>query len=295
MAWVQQAVTGYRAARVTDTPARLVRAPMGGCAFPAPSPTARVALVHVAAGVQSAPIYALTDEALAKAAQDYVQAYAAHNGAPPAQAGRVHTGPLGLVNVVVTETEAPVYLILVANSGLVWNLTVAEGAQIETVALLGPETIGLANAPDGVRVQALTGPAAVRCGARPARMPQDHWGFVRDMEARSRSRWALAALDENRAFARAFSAYLARTFNISQSRRSSGAHKVSNIIVGPVLEPAPAFASLDGAQILVTPVRHVIVGGPRDFEAGARAKVVEAARRAAGGDLSRLLGAHQAP
>lgn len=74
------------------------------------------------------------------------------------------------MEVVVTETEMPVHLVLqTANGRILWNLSLAPGAQISGVTMLGGDIVALANLPKGVPVEVLTAETLDACNIRPAR------------------------------------------------------------------------------------------------------------------------------
>jgi len=57
----------------------------------------------------------------------------------------VDRGQMGLVNVVVTDTEAPLHLILQNRQhDILWNITSAKGVEIAHIALVGPRSSGVA-------------------------------------------------------------------------------------------------------------------------------------------------------
>jgi hypothetical protein len=55
-------------------------------------------------------------------------------------------------DIIVTETEQPVYLVLDSYNAVLWNLQVAEGAKISGVFVNSYEGAAVANVPKGVRV-----------------------------------------------------------------------------------------------------------------------------------------------
>ncbi|MEQ8559010.1 MAG: hypothetical protein RIB03_11895 [Henriciella sp.] len=67
----------------------------------------------------------------------------------------VQYGMLGNVrrtDVMVTETEDPVYLVLASYDEMLWNIQLAPGAEIDGIAVMSYEGAMVANAPDGANV-----------------------------------------------------------------------------------------------------------------------------------------------
>lgn len=58
----------------------------------------------------------------------------------------------GRFDILVTETERPVYLVLASYNAVLWNLQLAPGAEIDGVSVLSYEGSALANGPQARRV-----------------------------------------------------------------------------------------------------------------------------------------------
>lgn len=166
-----------------DIPASIELLPAAACAFEKPGEGALVRLVHVVdGGANRAPVYTIDNQSIADRAKNFVNHYFTTRKEQASFAWSLASDAVSLVNVAVTETAAPVYLVLTAHSDTIFNITAAPGARLERIAVIGSSVVGVANAPDGVAVEGLYGGALYRCGAQPERMPEAHWGYVRNVK-----------------------------------------------------------------------------------------------------------------
>jgi hypothetical protein len=164
--FIEDVITGYSTRVGSDVPAEITMIrPISGCRLT--PPLAGTVVGHATSGETGLPLPMLTynDVNLAGAVQGFV------NGYRETGSTKV-TYPSGLAyeayDVAVTETRAPVYLVL-ENSvrNRIWNVHLAPGVQIERVILLGGLHAGVANLDPVVPVEVLPGEAMAACGIQP--------------------------------------------------------------------------------------------------------------------------------
>jgi hypothetical protein len=181
--WAAAIFAEFAPASDADIPALIEPLPVAACAFEKPSEGALVRLVHVVdGGANRAPVYTIDNQSIADRAKNFVNYYFTTRKEQASFAWSLASDAVSLVNVAVTEATAPVYLVLTAHSDTIFNITVAPGARLERIAVIGSSVVGVANAPEGVMVEGLYGGALYRCGAQPERMPEPHWGYVRNVK-----------------------------------------------------------------------------------------------------------------
>lgn len=165
-AFIEEVIAGY-SSRVSkaETGALTVLTPLEGCS-PTP-PTDAAAFAHVGLRGDSDMTMALAtynDADLAHALQVMVNVARGRGGLY-----RPSLAEMGYhaFDVAVTETAAPVYLVVEATTGQqIVNLNLAPGARLERVVLLGGDQIGVANLPAGVPVEVMRRAELSVCGVQ---------------------------------------------------------------------------------------------------------------------------------
>lgn len=290
-AWAQTAIAHYRA--VDGAALKVETLAPTGCALPRPSAEALVRHVHLERGVQEAPLHQFASAEVATRAKAFVESYVASKGRMQGGGGYEDEDVVRVVNVVVTEKSAPVFLVLSAETNILWNLLPADGVRLENVVLVGSDDVGVANAPDGVGVSAIAGATVRRCGALPMRRPKDDWSFVRNVKESGQSSMK-EILAKNVALGAAYSRWLTNAFGPAAERDSVVLQGASNVLVGPApADPAArvAFRPVSAGVVRMTANDYRIVGAEADYRKAHRDILLKEAERAAGGDLARLLAA----
>lgn len=264
--------------------------PISGCRLTPPQPGSVIG--HATAGRTDLGLALLTydDADLARAVQGLVDGYRATGSAAV-------TVPSDLsytaYDVAVTESKAPVYLVLEASSGnLIWNIHLAPGAQVERVILLGGAQVGVANLDPVVPVEVLPGAAMADCGIRPAYSLNPGHLFFQSVASGAISKDAaetkLAAIKEAVA---AYDTWFRDSFGVLAEPTRAGFDSGTVSVVGPVPdsgEGRAVYASLDGARIRMTQDIYFEIAGQvapgEDF--ASRVKAI--ATTFAGGDLATL-------
>jgi hypothetical protein len=218
----------------------------------------------------------------------------------------VRDHPMPMADVIVTDTSAPVYLLLQHRLGnVLWNIHTAPGVEIAHIAMLGQGARALSAPAGDHSVQALA--PAEGCAPAPARKPADHWemisrGLADDPEQhRARTDAGYAAYD----------AWFRATFDQGSEDAVIGAASVNHLLVGPAPHspaadspvadssapdsPAPdsadtrvAYRPLKSAKVLVTGADHIIALPKKQRVAQMQQVQRALAAKAAGGDLAML-------
>lgn len=248
-AWAQQAIDGYVRANASAAPARIEPLDTSSCVMTKPGPDAIVRHVFVEQGAGAPPLFVIPQN---------------EKGAG-AEAAR-----LRVVNVAVTENSAPVHLVLASERSVIWNIVAAPDARISGVTALSGASLGVANAPEDARIEALYGEALSRCEVAPVRRPQKDWGLAREARAGGA---ALARYEARNAQADVYDAWVRKWFGAPSAEAPPIAPMGAGaVLVGP-MPSSPAgripMKALQGATLKLSIDGRLIVGDERDFEAAA--------------------------
>jgi hypothetical protein len=254
--FIKDVVDGYTTRVANDMPAEimLIR-PISGCRLTAPLKGTVVGHVTSGSTGLDLPLRTYNDRDLAGAVQALVNDYR-ETGLTSAKV------PYGLAyeayDVAVTETSAPVYLVLEnIRNNRIWNIHLAPGAQVERVVLLGGAYAGVANLDPVVPVEVLPGPALADCGIQPAyplnpghrffAVLKDGPGSYKDQAEAD-----FAAMQERIA---AYNTWFRDTFGVLADETRAGFDDASVSVVGPqpgAAEPKAIYAPIKGSRIRMT-------------------------------------------
>jgi hypothetical protein len=284
--WVQSAVAGFRPARKDDYPAVVETMKYsGGCKFMPPRPDELVEKVHVDSSRMQSAVYVASRDSVGERTKQYIENYKAGQDIIPANIG---DDRMGLVDVIVTETSKPIYLVLAYSSSTIFNVQLAPGAKLSRVALVGHGAAGVANVDPSVPMAVLNGRSMEMCGVSPIREPKDHWAFVRNVKEDPNLKEALA---KNYGWYGKFSGWYRENFGVPSEPDSIGASEASHVLVGPLpdtLEARVPFKSLEGSRLVLSKTDFAFVGSASDYDDKIRSYIIEQATRAAGGDLKAI-------
>lgn len=276
--FIKDVITGYTTRVGNDIPAEITTIrQITGCR-PTP-PQAGTTVGHVRAGSSQMDLamWTYNDTHLAAGVQGLVNHYRSTGttamlnlGLPSYQA----------YDVTVTETAAPVYLVL--ESGFVnriWNLHLAPGVRIERVVLLGGTQAGIANLDPLVPVEVILDDGLQSCGIQPAYGLNDGHMFFQSMEmgliSAAEADSKLAQMNDGIA---AYDTWFRDTFGIEASTSRIGYDRGTISVVGPIpgeQDPKAAYVSINGAKIRMTQDRFFEIRGQvpegEDFEARVKA------------------------
>jgi hypothetical protein len=284
--WAASAVSGFRKAEDDDVPAVIENLSTGGgCTFAKPKAEEFLAKVHVDSSYMKAPVYVASRLAMAERTKQYLENYKQGVDIVPLNIG---DDQMGIVDVVVTETEKPVYLVLAYSSATIFNIQLKEGAKVSRIALVGFGPVAVANVDPSIPMRALNGSAMQLCDATPFREPADHWQFVRNAKEDSGLKDVLA---KNYSYFSRFSRWYRESFGQPSEPNSIGASEASQVLVGPLpeaLEDRVPFRSLEGATLVLSSNDFVHVGSGADYKQQMKDLIIADATRLAGGNLEML-------
>lgn len=264
-AFVKDVIDGRRAPNGGTTAPDLVDVlqPMEGCSFAAPG--AGTLVGHVSTFGDSEirlDLATYGDQDLAAAVRQLASVYR--------KSGRKQVQGLGdlrftALDVAVTETEKPVYLVLQASGGtrLLWNIHLAPGAQVERVVLLGGEQAGVTNLDPAVPVDVLRNGNLGACGVPLPVYPLNagHMLFQSLEAGILDADEADQTLGKIKAANAAWDGWFRTTFGVSANETMAGNWRNGSIaVVGPVPaapEGRAVFAAIKGSTARITTDTYV--------------------------------------
>ncbi|PRY24976.1 hypothetical protein CLV78_102150 [Aliiruegeria haliotis] len=283
--FIDEVMEAYADPVASEVPARPVQvAAREDCTFTPPARKARLANIFSNGTLESISLYAFDEidvTLAARAAQDRRKSAAAAPAASTGgmvafSGGQTDGGPVPfwqqvqytVMEVVVTEVEHPVHLVLQAGAGRVlWNIHKVGDARISGVSLLGGEAPGVANLPRSVPVEILDNADLVRCGIDRTRLPlaTDPVFTVIDAGTVSEAR-ARAGLEERAARVERWNEWFAGQFGLRSDTTRIGYDEAAIMaVVGPLptsAEDRVQYHSLKGARVTMGETGYVITRTP---------------------------------
>lgn len=284
--WAQEILSQFTPTRKDDLPSQVGWLPEATCEFKEPAANSNVHHVHVASGSQETAIYAVEDTDVSKRALRMVEQLSNPEVGKASKSSTAGDDNVSLVNVVVTKTDAPVYLVLTSQAKTIWNIHRAEDAVISNIVLVGNQLTGLANPPKDIPINTLYGRKLRSCASQPARMPRSNWRFVQNVKSHN---IGADLLVKGKKSAKKYSSWFQSQFGTSSYNGAIEARELGNALIGPkpiTPEHRVPFQPLKNAEILLSPADHIFVNTYADYKTNVFAIVKAAAEEAAGGDLS---------
>jgi hypothetical protein len=282
--FIKHVIGDYSTDVGSDVPAEITTIrPIMGCRLTPPLDGTVVG--HVTAGDSGVPLAMSTynDAIMAATVQRFVDRYR-----ETGEAATVDTDGLAYeaYDVAVTETGAPVYLVLQTTGGnRMWNIHLAPDARIERVVLLGGDQAGIANLDPVVPVEVILNPGLETCGIVPA-FPLNAGHALMQSGAGSDVQLAEVA-----ARAQAYDQWFRDSFGVPAAASRAGYDAGTMSVIGPVPGEADlraVYAPIQGAKIRMTQDRFFEIAGQvaqgEDFASRVRA----IATSFAFGDLANL-------
>jgi len=260
--WAQDIADGYASPRESDAPARLVAASLsGGCTLPKPSDGAEVVYVEIYAGYDDAPLFFVKHDDI-KEVRRYIEA----THSRPDLERMVKVNAAKQVDVFVTETEKPVYLVLAAYDQTIWSLQIADGVELDGIAVLGYEPQALAHAPANVRVAYAVYDKSPqqRCMAMPQRPVNGTWKALEKAQKQRSESGFKRTINEARENRSRFWNWLST--RVGRPDRSIDAYLTSHVLVGPQPSARMQYRPLAGAEMGFTDNAVPIWGDAGDAE-----------------------------
>ncbi len=225
-------------------------------------------------------------------------------------------GPLKVTDVVVTDTSAPLYLVLHSSSaGSMWTVHTAPGVDLAHVTVVSPGRAGLV-LPDPAISHEVLDTRAAGCLVQPQREPRAHWGFIARVlsERHMTMDLFLAQKPADQSFAEyletgriwssdeiiiknfaqheAYSNWFKGLFGVPANHQVLGHSQANHVLVGP--KPSgdvvkATYTSIDGSTPFITD-GHMILNEPINDRRMTVAKAQgDLAQRALGKELSAII------
>lgn len=289
--FIKDVITGYTTRVSRDIPSEITTIrPIMGCILTPPLKDTVVG--HVTSGRSDVPLALSTynDTHLAKEVQVFVNVYRESGVANPF----LKDGPAyESYDVAVTETRAPVYLVLENTWGnRIWNIHLAPGARIERVILLGGEQAGIANLDPVVPVEVILDKGLANCGIHPFYPLNSGHLFFQSMAngamSKDEAEAKLAVIGEQVA---AYDIWFRDSFGVSAEDSRIGFDQGSISLIGPVpgeTDPKAVFAPINGSKIRTTQDKFFEIKGQVAEGEDFASRVKAIATAFAFGDLSTL-------
>jgi len=267
------------------------------CQLRRPLGDERVVNVRIENGLLPAPLQAISHAQLVDQLLKNVRAIT-QDRRPADSAGRM-TGAFDSVDVFVTDTSAPLYIVLQNMGGnTLWNLHLAPEVRVAHVALISEGFPAVVNLPDGATVEGLHvgdfvephqfgADANVRdCMIRPWRKPTAEWTAPHEAaEGNVLLENQITSYTQGHA---AFDAWYRQTLGVGASAHVVAPRMAAHVLVGPVPSAPIPYLSVAGRDVHIMRTDTNIAG-----DSAARADLTEALhqdvlRAAIGGDLAAL-------
>jgi hypothetical protein len=290
--FIEDVIDGYSTRVGSDAPVEMMTIrPISGCRLTPPLDGTEVG--HVTAGMTdlNLPILTYNDSDLAGAVQALVNLYRETGmvevEAPAELAYEVY-------DVAVTETRAPVYLVLesfVRNR--IWNIHLAPSARIERVILLGGTHSGVANLDPVVPVEVLPGAALAECGIEPAYPLNPGHSFFEVLTtgqgtSKADAEAKYVVIQDRIA---AYNTWFRDSFGIVSDQTRAGFDGGSLSVVGPQpgeAEPKAVYAPIQGSRIRMTQDSYFEIRGQVSEGESFAGRVMAITTSFASGDLKSL-------
>jgi hypothetical protein len=286
--WVKNAMIDWRQTSDEDVPTKIELIPRkSSCKFEPPKDNEIVGKAMVNAGGMTSGVFATTRENIADKANQYIknrQNKGEDASVPVDSAGDV----LSVVDVIVTENSKPVYLVLSHAHDVLFIIHLAPDAKLSRIALVGQGTAGVANVSSEIPVESLDGTAIAACKVAPLRRPADHWILVEDAKDNP---VVEDEMPKVYGFASRYASWFRSNFKVSFEPNLAGASFTSHILIGPAPktpETRVVFKSISESVARISTRDVVYAGLHADYREKKTKMIVEAATKAAGGNLASI-------
>ncbi|MEM9707781.1 MAG: hypothetical protein AAF871_03250 [Pseudomonadota bacterium] len=284
---VQDALSGVPRRLKAEHPARVLASPAeANCQVPALAAGQKMAKAQVFDGITPSGYHVVTDRELASGASGYV-ADLQRTSDPMKERASGDTKPTPVVNVVLTDTSAPLYLVLQgATQALLWNLHAADGVEVARIVLVGNPGQAVHPLSEDTPVHFLEMQSG--CAPQPWRAVASHWDLFHragvsstseDFEGRARDMHGR------------YEAWFSATFGTASEPDTVGAFTASHVLVGPMPatpEARATYRSLEGALIRAQEGPRLFVGSAEERRAAVASARRDLVLEAVGGELARI-------
>lgn len=290
--WMQKLVSGYAQPDDRDAPKKYeFLEPLSDCSFTLNKEGAKAVFIHTYESITAAPVYAITKSTINKRAEKLVKEWR-QAGRNPGADVNTDDDILRFSDVVVTDTSAPLYLLLASKERMVWNIVAAPGVKIQRVALLSEgHAAGIINLDPEIPVEAATSSAMARCNLYPHRKPTEKWRIMTALRADPYDRSNLKIVQSLSNSYSVFAGWYQKVFGADPEQAAIGGSRVNAFLVGPAplqKETRILYKGLKGSYLRITPSDNVVFGTRKTYLAKNEPLVQQAASVLVGGDLTIL-------
>ena len=255
--------------------------------------------VHIASSERPAPLQALNDARILADIETAAKETIARG--LPFGGINAQRGMFGAIDLIVTDTTAPLYLSLHSHGRKYWRIHTAPGVTIAHIALISNGASAVTGDIGDASVEALRArdwgnqenfyhdrraPEDIACMARPFRKPDETWAAWAGAEAGN-------TIDGNLLFGQdkgfdAFEYWFLQTLGVSSQTNMISAYHASAVLIGD--PPAsPLVLSADPSPVRIVAHDHVLTGAPALREAQLVKMYENAVSAAAGVDWNDVL------
>lgn len=179
------------------------------------------------------------------------------------------------VDVFITQTDKPVYLILTSQNAVIWNIHKAKDVIISNIAAISTHGIAFANLDSSIPVSILYGKRKLKqCKVNPVRRPEKHMRYVQ----RASLRDELDAVAKQKDVYRKYLLWFKTKFGVSPEDNVVGELRVSHVLVGPKPLNNDAlirYIPLSESQIQIANQDHIVIGGEHTYDEFHKKIVIE--------------------
>ncbi|MFD0915497.1 hypothetical protein ACFQ14_03655 [Pseudahrensia aquimaris] len=293
--WISEFVDGFRLSAVTGNPATVKQLARNGCAVAQPTDEQEFHSVMTYSSGMSSRIFAYNRADLLAEAATYVKS--AKNNRRPYQymiGGRTPKEVLNVNDVMIAKQDKPAYLVLISGvENVVWNIHPAEGAKIDQIVLVGENTQGIANVPEGTNVHSIIGSTPKKCGGRvwfrytengriPRKLNDPTSGWDKDA-----LREGLEKVTKNH---RKFALWFRKTFGKNLEKSTIQMDRATHVLFGQMTTGSPkiTYQPIAGSVVHLARHDHYHFGDQKEFRAKFEAQVMDLLNKEMGISLDEL-------
>jgi len=258
--WAQEIADGFASPVASAAPAKFEPTHLSGsCYLPPPSDNAEIVFVEVYSGNETMPLHFVGNDEM-----DDLRSYIERQGGRPDIDRLLESSAADQIDVFITETDRPIYLVLAAYDETLWSLQLADGVQLDGIAIIGYEAQALAHKPGRVLAAfaVVDDSPQQHCAVTPRRPVNENWRILhREREGQTN---LTRTLDEARRGHSAFRSWLAT--RIGYPDRTVDAYQTSHVLIGPKPENRMQYRPLTGAEVIYAPTATPVWGTDGDAE-----------------------------
>ncbi len=262
------------------------------CEFRRPQAGERIVNAHIGQTLNPSDLHVYSEAEMAEDTRAWLAAHFTRpNSITEKTIVRDHDVPIA--DIVITDTSAPIYLILQNREGSVlWNIHTAPGVHIAHIVTVGPKTVALNPPPGDYGVDMLL--AGPGCAPIPAREPQDWWLILHKME---QLRWddekaeLQAEIDGLYSAHRDYDLWFHDAFGQPSETGVIGFDLTDYLLAGPAPETPQArlsYRPIEGSTVLVSEQDYIFTAPERARVAFMMGLQHDFIATAAGGDVAAL-------